>query len=63
MMNFEAIMDKIISDLYEKRISNARKARDNCKPDSWGWDFWNYVAIQLQTKLDYERKKYETSGT
>ena len=33
--------------LMEKRIDNAMTARDNCKPDSWGDNYWSGVIASL----------------
>lgn len=28
---------------YQRLIENALKARNSCKEDSWGWNYWNTV--------------------
>lgn len=38
--------------LYERRIENAYTARDNCKTDSWGYNYWEGVAGHLLHSLN-----------
>ena len=41
-----------IVELYEKRIESALKARDNCEPDAWGYNYWTGVAATLLRNLN-----------
>lgn len=38
--------------LYLRRIYNASLARDRCKENSWGYNYWSQVVYSLQKTLD-----------
>ena len=48
--------------IYEKRIDNAFKARDNCY-DEWGYNYWSKVAGQLLHKLNLILEKDKKNGS
>ena len=37
---------------WQKLMWNALTARNNCKEDSWGWNYWNNVIGALTRKLN-----------
>ena len=41
-----------IVQIYEKKIEAALTARDNCKIDAWGYNYWTGVAAALLRKLN-----------
>jgi hypothetical protein len=54
-------MYKIVQ-IYEKRIDNALKARDNCY-GKWGYDYWSKVAGILLHNLNKLLEKDKKNGS
>jgi len=49
-----AILEKVMFELYERRLENCLRARDRCKEGSWGWTYWQDCFTILLRRMNRE---------